>query len=68
MFTIDAVFFEALDIEHDITLLSKLYHVPQMCLDEELGIVDLREEHVEGELIDNIIILWGGARVDVRLV
>ena len=44
-------------------MFSQLENLPQMCLDEEPGGVDLGEEHVEGEFIDYIVVFEGRASV-----
>lgn len=68
MTLINAGFLKAWDIERETTLFSSIDHLPQMCLNEEPGIVDLSEIHIEGELIDNIIVFWRGASIDIWLI
>lgn len=68
MALINASFLKAWDIERETTLFSSLDHLPQMCLYEEPGIVDLSEIHIEGELIDDIVVFGRWARIDIWLI
>jgi hypothetical protein len=61
--TITDFFSKAGDVEIVPALLSLLEHIPQMRLYEEPGGVDLSEVHIEGELIDNMVVLWGRPRI-----
>ena len=61
--TITDFFSKARDVEIVPALLSLLEHIPQMRLYEEPGGVDLSEVHIEGELIDNMVVLWGRPRI-----
>ena len=66
--TITEVFSKARDVELVPALLSLLEHLPQMRLYEEPGGVDLSEVNVKGELIDNMVVLWGRPRIDIRKI
>jgi hypothetical protein len=61
--TITDFFSKAGDVEIVPALLSLLEHIPQMRLYEEPGGVDLSEVDVKGELIDNMVVLWGRPRI-----
>jgi hypothetical protein len=68
MIFVTDVFSKAWYVEFVIALLSLLENLPQMCLYEEPGGLDLSEVHVEGELIDHMIVLGRSARINVWLV
>jgi len=68
MTLINAGFLKAWDIERETTLFSSIDHLPQMCLYEEPGIVDLSEIHIEWELIDDIVVFGRRARVNIWLI
>lgn len=68
MTPINSGFLKAWDIERETTLISSIDHLPQMCLYEEPGIVDLSEIHIEGELIDDIVVFGRRARIDIWLI
>ena len=61
--TITDFFSKAGDVEIVPALLSLLEQIPQMRLYEGPGGVDLSEVDVKGELIDNMVVLWGRPRI-----